>query len=684
MPLVPGKYINSIQLQVYMDARDIGCTQLTAAAKAGFCERTGRRIDSGTHQPKQGQPRDWRTRADPLAEVWASELEPMLKQQPKLEAMTLFEYLQDQHPGQYQTVLRTLQRRVSEWKTLHGVPKELMFELRHNPGEMGLSDFTQLKGVTITIAGLPYKHLLYHYRLAYSGWQYVQPIEGGESFIALAEGLQNALAGCGGVPKQHRTDSLSAAYANSGGKHRLTERYGALCRHYQMQSSRNNTGLAHENGAIESPHGYFKRRLVQQLYLRGSFDFDNVAEYGAFITRVVAKLNAKCSEKYAAELALLRPLPRYRCADYELLSVRVSCRATVDIKSVLYSVPERLVGRALTVHLFHNRWLGYLGQQAVVELPRLQSTPAHQGRRLRCIDYRHLVRGLRRKPRALLYCTWQQEILPNDQYRAIWQQMLERFDCDSAARVMVEALYIAATQDKEAAVSDYLQQQLTAGSLSIGGLQQQFQLLAAPSAPELAVAQHPLASYDQLLHYDNTSTATASSPKSSLESLRELEHPSQEPQAQPYAQSLAALRTAGDPGALELCPVSTSLERTRSDSPLPSSDSAGNQRVTVASRQSPQQLRVCSLPQSQPGQRDGTGSGDELDKPGRQLFNIRPFWSRQDASSHWHCPFHGGVGQTGQVLFCHRLGTTSSASQAKLEPARNAEQTRPLRSFGGG
>ena len=121
-----------------MDARDIGCTQLTAAAKAGFCERTGRRIDSGTHQPKQVQPRDWRTRADPLAEVWNSELEPMLKQQPKLEAMTLFEHLQEQHPGQYQTVLRTLQRRVSEWKTLNGLPKKLMFELRHNPGELTL------------------------------------------------------------------------------------------------------------------------------------------------------------------------------------------------------------------------------------------------------------------------------------------------------------------------------------------------------------------------------------------------------------------------------------------------------------------------------------------------------------------------------------------------------------------
>jgi hypothetical protein len=76
-----------------------------------------------------------------------------------------------------------------------------MFELRHQPGEMGFSDFTELKGVQIMIGGKPFKHLLYHYRLAYSGWQYVQIIQGGESYIGLAEGLQNALFGSGGAPR---------------------------------------------------------------------------------------------------------------------------------------------------------------------------------------------------------------------------------------------------------------------------------------------------------------------------------------------------------------------------------------------------------------------------------------------------------------------------------------------------
>jgi len=106
-----------------------------------------------------------------------------------------------------------VQRRVSEWKAQHGVAPEVMFELRHTPGEMGYSDFTELKKVTVTIGGKAFEHLLYHYRLAYSGWQYVQIIQGGESYIALAEGLQNALAAAGGVPQVHRSDSLTAAIA---------------------------------------------------------------------------------------------------------------------------------------------------------------------------------------------------------------------------------------------------------------------------------------------------------------------------------------------------------------------------------------------------------------------------------------------------------------------------------------
>lgn len=534
--------IQPYQIRVYMNARDLGLTQADAASIAEFSERSGQRIEAETHQPNRGRVRDWRTSADPLAGVWEAELEPMLRREPRLQPMTLFEHLQERYPGQYPQVLRTVQRRVRTWKALYGDAPEVMFELRHEPGVMGISDFTELKGVTITIGGQPFEHLLYHYRLAYSGWSYAQVIQGGESFIALSEGLQNALFASGGAPQEHRTDSLSAAYRNTGGAGRkpLTRLYDDLCHHYRLRPTRNNTGIAHENGAIESPHGHLKNRITQALYLRGSTDFASVADYQAFIATMVAKLNHQHQAKFEAEQTHLQPLPKHRVADYEVLTARVSSRSTIEVRCILYTVPSRLIGRQLELHLYHDRICGYLEGQWVVELPRIRVT-AKDKRRARCINYRHVIEGLRRKPRAFLYCTWQLDLLPNDHYRTLWTQLKDRFDADSAAVLMVEALYLAATQDKEPAVADYLEAQLAAGTLTLVSLQRQFQLLSEVSLPVVDVHQHDLGEYDQLLL-----------PRPPSQSVPEPQSPPQTPAPPPYAQPLGNPGTSSHAGAVEL------------------------------------------------------------------------------------------------------------------------------------
>jgi hypothetical protein len=553
-----------------MNAREIGLTQANAAYIAEISERTGQRIEAGQHQPNRGKVADRNSTQDPLGDVWDKELEPMLTQEPRLKPMTLFEYLQDTYPGKYPQVFRTIQRRVQTWKALHGPSPEVMFELRHEPGVMGLSDFTQLKGMEITITGKPFEHLIYHYRLAYSGWQYAQIIQGGESFIALAEGLQNALTACGGVPKQHRTDSLSAAYRNLGGNKSLTRLYDELCDHYRMQPTRNNTGVAHENGVIESPHGHLKNRIKQAIYLRGSNDFQNLEEYGLLIESAVAKLNQQCQQKYEQEKTQLKSLPKYRIPDYEILTACVSTRSTIEVRCVLYTVPSRLIGRQLELHLYHDKILGYLSTQLVVELPRIRVTQTDK-RRGRCINYRHVIEGLRRKPRAFIYCTWQQELLPTPAFRERWLELTTQFDLDTSAVLMVEALYIAATQNKEAAVAEYLERELTAQTLTLKQLQQHFRQDAPKSFPQLTVTQHDLSSYDQLIesqppqqqHSLERTTVLNDSPESSPA-------PNAPPQAAPidsHARSLGVLRTPGHAGAMVLCQILTSIMRTRNSTP---------------------------------------------------------------------------------------------------------------------
>ena len=582
-----------------MNARELGLPQSVSSQIAEISERTGQRIDAGHHRTNRGSVVDPPRSQDPLAAVWASELEPMLRREPRLKPMTLFEYLQDQYPGQYRQVLRTLQRRVREWKALHGPEPEVMFMLRHEPGVMGLSDFTKLKGMEISINGKPFEHLIYHYRLAYSGWQYAQIIQGGESFVALSEGLQNALAASGGAPQEHRTDSLSAAYRNSGG-HRtkeLTQFYEELCEQYRMVPTRNNKGKANENGSVESPHGHLKNRIKQLIYLRGNSDFECIADYQTVIDQAAAGLNRQCEAKYEAEKALLQPLPKRRVADYEILSAKVSCHSTIEVRCILYSVPSRLIGQKLEIHLYHNRLVGYFARAQVFELIRVRVSGKGR-RRGRCIDYRHLIGGLRKKPRAFLFCQWQSDLLPTAEFRALWEQMKAQFERDRAAVLMVEALYIAATYDQEQAVAVYLSEALAKKQLTLRHLQQQFMPDATATLPPIETQQHALDSYDQLLscaddndNSDHTDRPTENNTQNNnRQPLSTVEHSTQTTQAHQHAYPLGSYREPRFAATMVLCAIFAQFVPTRGRQKRANAAEARQKRSATARRKKFDQL----------------------------------------------------------------------------------------------
>ncbi len=330
-----GKHITQLQENSYMKNRQTGCTQETSAAKAGISVRSGCRIEKG--ERAEHKERKWRTRKDPLEAVWDSELVPLLEDESSLTGITLWEHLDEQHPGKYpEKYLRTLQRRVKHWQATQGPDKEVMFRQSVPAGHQGLSDFTHPNTV-ITIDGKAFAHLLYQFRLAFSGWRHVHVIQGGESYSALADGLQSALHTLGGSPKEHRTDSLSAAYVNNVEKQRLTEDYHDLCKHYGMRPTTNNLGISHENGAIEAPHGSLKRRIDQAIKLRGSNDFSTLRAYREFLEHIVDKLNRRCKGRLAEEHKTLLALPKHRFVDYAELSVKVTTSSTIAVKRALYT-----------------------------------------------------------------------------------------------------------------------------------------------------------------------------------------------------------------------------------------------------------------------------------------------------------------------------------------------------------
>jgi hypothetical protein len=543
----------------YMANRADGLSQQVAADAVGISVRSAQRIDRGELQPEgqqQRRGRHWRTRADPLAEVWDSVLLPMLEKAPQLEPQTLLLHLDRTFPGQeWFRRKRTLQRRVEQWRALHGPAQEVMFLQEHRAGVLGISDFTLLKGEPITVAGEVLEHRLFHFRLPFSGWCHVAVIHGGESFVALAEALQNALALCGGVPAEHRTDSLSACFRNRDGSYAgdYTSRYRELCAHLGVIATRNNRGVAHENGAIEGPHRHWKHRLEQQLIQRGSRDFETETEYRQLVDQVTATLNSRYQVQGNLEIERLhlQPLPVERFADYEPVVARVRSTSTIELRSITYSVPSRLIGQQLTVHLRHDRLDLFLRSQFVETLPRLHRRAGASGP-LRRIDFRHVIESLRRKPRALLRAQLQADILPGETWRRLWRQLLAALPPDEAAKVMVDALHVAARTDDLAGVERYLRRQLRHGDISLSSLRDHYGLRpprGLTAMPQLDIPEHTLRSYDELLGSAPQPAGTGN--RSAIAA--------QAAETGPVPQPVAGSRTAGhsrwlESGQLPLCP----------------------------------------------------------------------------------------------------------------------------------
>lgn len=396
-------------------------------------------------------------------------------------------------------MLRTLQRRVKQWKVLQGPDKEVMFRQEHSAGQQGLSDFTRLKSITITVAGIEFKHLLYHFRLAFSHWSYLKIIEGGESFTALAEGLQEALQRLGGSPYEHRTDSLSAAFKNLNKEAQddINARYDALCKQYSMLATRNNRGLGHENGSVESPHGHLKRRIEQALLLRGSYDFIDAEQYQLFIDEVVMEHNRRNAKAINQERSVLQALPQHKAVDYTQVSAVVSSSSTIDVRRVTYTVPSRLQGEVLQVRLYDDRLLCYLGHVFVIELKRLRPEGDTRGR---VVDYRHVIHSLVKKPQAFRHCVLRDDLLPNSEYRAIWKALDRQLAPKEACKLMVGLLHLAAKQDCEKDLAQRVQALLNTGkAIVLSQLQQEYTKQIVNHAQNMQVIQHHLIDYNALI-----------------------------------------------------------------------------------------------------------------------------------------------------------------------------------------
>ncbi len=470
-----------------------GKTQQASAAAAGMSARGARRWRSGP-LPSEKNKRNWRTHPDAFSGVWEQEIVPLLRRdaKEKLQATVLLEWLDERHPGRFNAShLRTLQRRIRDWRALSGPEREVYFEQMHPPGREAQMDFTHCDSLEVTIGGEEFPHMVFEFILSHSGWRYAQICY---SETALVSGLQGALWELGAVPEVVRSDNLSAAthdLRDSRGR-AFNESYQAILDHYGLKATRTNPRSSHENGVAEQGHRRLKDALAQALVLRGSSDFESVDEYTSFVRSIVDRRNRLVKERLAQEYPHLRALPPAPVPEYVSYRAKVRKWSTVRVNSRTYSVPSRLIGVVVDVRLYTDHVEVHYKGHLVESMERIRG--AGEAR----IDYRHIIGSLVRKPGAFARYRFREQMYPTHTFRLAYDAMRgwkgERADVD-----YVRILHLAATTmecEVERALKTLLESRVRFDYAVV-------RQLAAPASPEIPSVELPgtvdLGVYDRLL-----------------------------------------------------------------------------------------------------------------------------------------------------------------------------------------
>ena len=411
--------VTNKQVKRLFTLQNMDMTKQEMADKANMDVKTAKKYLELQKLPSQVKPEHtWKTRKDPFEDVWL-DIKGYLDNS-GIESKTIFEYLQREHPGKFQDgQIRTLQRKVKNWKVTEGPNKEIFFDQNHYPGDLCESDFTDMNHLNITIAGQEFKHKLFHFILTYSNWE-TGTICFSESLESLSEGLQNAFWKLGGVPKKHRTDRLGAAINNNSNDKEFTQRYNQILKHYSIEGQKTQPYSPNENGDIEQRHFRYKNSIDQRLKLRGNRNFNSRKDYKYFLDELFDQLNSGRTDRLAEEKKILKQLPHRRIEDFKEFTARVSKGSTIRINSQTYSVQSRLIKEKVRVTLHADYLNVYLGHQFIERLPRIR------GSKNSYIQYRHIIDSLLRKPGAFENYKYKSDMYPSSYFKMAYDMLTEK------------------------------------------------------------------------------------------------------------------------------------------------------------------------------------------------------------------------------------------------------------------
>ena len=464
-----------------------------AALRAGMDRKTARKyVAVGKLPSEMKEPRSWRTRDNPFEEDWAW-IAASLEATPAFEAKTLFEALQEHRPGRYADgQLRTLQRHVRAWRATLGPDQELFFPQQHRPGEAAQVDFTWCTTLNVMIGGVLFAHMLCHFVLPYSNWQWATICQS-ESFLAIKQGIQTALFKLGRRPEWLQTDSsTSATHKPKEGESKFNDDYVALMRHLGMKPRTISLGKKEQNGDVEASNGALKRHLNQALLRRGNRDFASEAEYGAWLHETLTKANRSRQDKLETELRVMVPLSVAKLSEYKEFDLRVSTGATVRVLFNTYSVPSRLKEHAVKVRVYEGTVEVWHGNQRQLVTERLRGRHGHR------INYRHVIWSMVRKPGAFARYRYRDELFPSPVFRRAYDAIVGDSPNLKGDLEYLRILHLAAST-MESEVEAALECLIESGEKVTADAVKELVAPGDTTVPALAERVPDLQQYDELL-----------------------------------------------------------------------------------------------------------------------------------------------------------------------------------------
>lgn len=468
-----------------------------AAERSGMDRKTARKyVRLGKLPSELKALRHWRTRTDPIApDDWAF-VEWQLSESPGLEAKTLFELLQERRPGAYgDGQLRTLQRRVKDWRATKGPDKEVFFAQEHRPGEAAQTDFTHGTELGVTIHGVLFAHLLCHFVLPYSNWEWVTTCLS-ESLLALRRGVQAALFRLGKHPAWHQTDNSTAATHRVGEhKRKFNTEYESMVTHFGMKPRTIEVGEKEQNGDVEASHRALKRRIEQRLLVRGERDFESVEAYEQWLAAdPVERGNRGRQERLSHELAVMATVRAERLPEFREHDVTVTSWSTIRVDHNTYSVPSRLQNERVRVRVYERVLELYYAQKQQLVIERLVGRNGHR------INYRHVIWSLVRKPAAFARYRYREDLFPSMAFRRAYDAITQDEPSTAKDLCYLRILHLAAATSEaevEAALATMLDAHKVPDVESLKALTGAER--TPPSTPAMAALEVDLGAYDDLL-----------------------------------------------------------------------------------------------------------------------------------------------------------------------------------------